>query len=373
MASISMQRARLSHLNSQSPYLVLSSLLQQTPRHRLHVRYSSEKSHKRPSTSAQPNEKRLPSTSSTSTTPLANDVNPPPSTRPAHLEIPEPIDPSAPLSAKVTRWVAYGRAFLTFYKTGLKNVYHNYRASLQIRRSLGIPSYLPTSPPPKFFLKSSASGSKNNKHGETRASRSTFQLLHRASYDVRRMIPFTLILIICGELTPLLVLAFGNSVTPYTCRIPKQIAKHRVQLANSKRAALSAYSVAATGSVSPPEPGSNEELDLLAAFASRAFASAAGPEDVLRGCAVFGLVKTHDRPAALVNALYRPRLRRYAEYLELDDKLIRNCGGVSAMESTEVKVAVEERGGVGLPQGVEGWEAERLERRWLEQWLEKTK
>ncbi|KAL4919099.1 hypothetical protein BDW62DRAFT_48789 [Aspergillus aurantiobrunneus] len=371
MASISTQRTRLSLINPQLPYFAINPWLQQNPPHRLRLRYShSSKSHHRPSTSAQPNDKRVPSTSSTSSTPLANDVNPPPSTRPADLELPEPISPSASIGDKASHWIAYGRAFLSFYKTGLKNVYHNYRTSLPIRRSLGIPSYLPSSPPPKFFLKS---GGAKNKYGDARTSRSTFQLLHRAAYDVRRMIPFTLILIICGELTPLLILAFGNAVTPYTCRIPKQIAKYRMQRTDRKRAALSAHSAAATGSVMPPKPGSNEELKLLSDFASGEFAKGASAEDVMRACAVFGLVKTHSRPVALVNLLYRPRLRKYAEYLALDDKLIRNCGGVSAMESAEVKVAIEERGGYGLPQEVEGWEAERLERRWLDLWLQRSK
>lgn len=127
------------------------------------------------------------------------------------------------------------------------------------------------------------------------------------------------------------------------------------------------------GSVSIPEAGSNEELELLSGFASPSFVEGATAEDILRACAVFGLVKTHTRPTVLVNPLYRPRLRKYAEYLALDDKLIRKGGGVSAMESAEVKVAVQERGGQGLPQGTEGWEAERLERRWLETWLEKSK
>lgn len=39
------------------------------------------------------------------------------------------------------------------------------------------------------------------------------------------------------------------------------------------------------------------------------------------------------------------------------------------MEAAEVSIAVEERGGVGVADGKEYWEAEREERRWLERWL----
>ncbi|KAL4971558.1 hypothetical protein BDW66DRAFT_163593 [Aspergillus desertorum] len=370
MASLSTQRARLSHLNTQSPYLALAtSFLEQTHRFHHHVRSShSGKSHDRPSTSAKPIEKRIPPASSSSTISLPGDVNPPPSTRPADLKTPAPLDTSASVSEKAQRLIAYGRAYLAFYKTGLKNVYHNYRTSLSIRRSLGIPSYLPTLPPPKFFIKSS-SGS--GKHAKLKTSRSTFQLLNRAAYDVRRMIPFALVLIICGEFTPLLVIAFGNAITPFTCRIPKQVDKYRAQRAERKRAALDAYATS-NGSVAAPEPGSKEELDLLSAFASNEFAKKTSAQGVLTACAVFGLTKSHNSPSLLVERVYRKRLAKHAEYLAVDDKMIKSCGGVAEMESAEVKIAVEERGGYGLMAGTSSREVEWAERRWLDMWLERS-
>ncbi|KAL4805278.1 hypothetical protein BDV18DRAFT_160937 [Aspergillus unguis] len=370
MASLSTQRARLSYLNTQSLIIPLTStsLIQQSlSNRRQHLRYSSGKSHTRSPTTAQHNEKRIPSTSSTSSTPLANDVNPPPSTLPADLELPESLPPSAGLADKGKWLFATGRAYVSFYKTGLKNVISNYRTSLPIRRQLGVPAHLPTSLPPQIFLEKS-----KNSNSEVQRSRSTFQLLHRAAFDVRRLIPFSLILIVFGELTPFLILAFGTAVVPYTCRIPRQLAKSRAQATDRKRRALSAHSIAAKGSSTPPELGSKEELGILANFAGRKFAKEAQPEEILRACAVFGLAKTHSRPSFLVNSVYRPRLRKFAEYLELDDKLIRDCGGVSAMQRTEVRVAVDERGGFGLSRGIEGPEAERTERRWLEQWLKRS-
>ncbi|KAL6235120.1 hypothetical protein BDW75DRAFT_149251 [Aspergillus navahoensis] len=373
MASIRTPRARLSHMNRQFPHLTITApFLQQSHRHRFqyHVRSShSGKSHNRPSTSAKPNEKCNPPASSSSAISLSEDVNPPRTTRPAELETPAPLDPSASVSEKAQRLVAYGRAYLSFYKTGLKNVYHNYRTSLPIRRSLGIPSYLPTSPPPKFFIRSSSG---NSKHVKAKASRSTFQLLNRAAYDVRRMIPFALVLIICGEFTPLLVIAFGNAITPFTCRIPKQIDKYRAQRADRKRAALGAYAEASNRSVAAPEPGSKEELELLFAFASKEFAKEASARDVLTACAVFGLAKSHNRPSLLVEPVYRKRLAKHVEYLAVDDKLIKSSGGVTKMESAEVKIAVEERGGYGLMTGASAWETERAERSWLEMWLQRS-
>lgn len=195
------------------------------------------------------------------------------------------------------------------------------------------------------------------------------------------MIPFTFMLIICGELTPLVVLALGSAVVPYTCRVPKQFTKDRAQKAARKRAALIAHHVQSTGSISYPSDaqgkGKAEELDLLAQYANPAWIDTASAEEVLRACAVFGLVRTHTRPSALVSLVYRARLRRYAEYLALDDGLIRRGGGVGAMEAVEVRMAVEERGGVEIVMGSEGeggsegWEGEREQRRWLEGWLER--
>ncbi|KAL2836784.1 hypothetical protein BJY01DRAFT_52416 [Aspergillus pseudoustus] len=386
MASLRAQRARLSHFPTQTPYLPISLPLTsrlQLLQPQLNLRYSSHspghghsKSHTRPSSSAQPTEKRtVPSTTSTSSIPLSDDINPPPSTRPADLALPDSLPDTAPAADKVKRYFSIGRAYLSFYKTGLKNVYHNYRASLPIRRSLGIPANLPTAPPLQAFYAQTKSKKKNadTQILETKTSRSTFQLLHRAAHDVRRMIPFSIILIVCGELTPLLVLAFGNAVTPYTCRVPRQIEKERSQRLSRKTAALSAHAAAVDGSITAPRAGSDEEMRVISQFVNKDWVERASEAEVLRACAVLGLAKTHERPSFLVGLLYRRRLRGFVKYLALDDELMRKCGGVSALEAVEVRVAVEERAGFGVADGEEGWQAERVQRRWLEKWLERGK
>ncbi|KAE8144434.1 hypothetical protein BDV25DRAFT_166862 [Aspergillus avenaceus] len=369
---------------ARSPSFLSTSLLHSTlqqhhiiyPTYRGYAsRSSSPKTHSRPPSSAQPITSTVPSTSSIATTSLADDVNPPPSTRPADLNLPDQVSPSAATADKLKRYVTMGRAYLSFYKTGLKNVYHNYRASLPLRRSLGLTAYFPVSPPPAP-PPSSVRGPKNgtafHKAVESvNMSRSNFQLVRRAAYDVRRMIPFTLILIVCGEMTPLAVLAFGNAVTPYTCRVPRQLEKDRMQRLARKHAALVAHQAATGGSVTPPKTGSDQELDLLAKrYAHLDWVESASTDEILRACAVLNLVKTHVRPAGLAS-LYRARLRRYLEYLSLDDRLLRQGGGVAALEAAEVRIAVEERGGVGVAEGKEGWDAERDRRRWLEKWLER--
>ncbi|KAJ5124659.1 uncharacterized protein N7515_008484 [Penicillium bovifimosum] len=312
-----------------------------------------------------------PSPPTTVPTPSKNEINPPISTLPADLTTPSPLPSSAGAADKLKRYVEFGRAYLTFYKTGLKNVYHNYRASLPLRKRLSLPAYIPISPPRTSTYNAHEAPSIRK---ESELGRAQFQLVRRSAKDVRRMIPFTMILIVCGEFTPLIVPLFGSAITPATCRVPSQVEKERVAATNRKRAALDVH-------IAPLEDKSLallktdgvEQLRLLAThFADHAWVAGADPASVLRACAVFGLVNRHDKTAGslLAGVIYRPRLARYVEYLAIDDEMIRVGGGVSAMIAAEVRTAVEERGGVDVSSGTQDHkQAEKLERRWLEQWL----
>ncbi|CAI7576134.1 unnamed protein product [Penicillium glandicola] len=325
------------------------------------------------STSAPSQQSRRPSplpspTSTTVSTPSKNEINAPISTHPAVVTTPSPLPPSAGVVDKLKRYVEFGRAYVTFYKTGLKNVYRNYRASLPLRKKLGLPAYIPISPSRTSTHNRSAPSTQESKLG-----RAQFQLVRRSARDVRRMIPFTLILIVCGEFTPLIIPIFGSAITPATCRVPSQVEKERVAATARKLAALDVFVAANKDrSVHLLKAGGVEQLSLLArCFADPVWVAGAGSADVLRACAVFGLVKRHDKTASesLAGLIYRPRLARYVEYLAIDDGMIR-AGGVSAMNATEVRIAVEERGGVDVSSGTQDQKrAEGLERRWLEQWL----
>lgn len=189
------------------------------------------------------------------------------------------------------------------------------------------------------------------------------------------MIPFTVILIVCGEFTPLIVPIFGSAITPATCRVPGQIAKERDTASKRKYAALLAHVRATSGTNTAPESmqvGSEQELSLLAEFANPVWLAGADANAVLRACAVFGLVKAHDRVAgsALTGLIYRPRLQRYLEYLSIDDGMIRAGGGVAALSPAEVRIALDERGAGDVAALRAGKKAEGVEREWLERWLD---
>ncbi|CAI7609064.1 unnamed protein product [Penicillium manginii] len=280
-------------------------------------------------------------------TPTRDEINAPLSTFPATIETP-PQDPSTPPTPinKIKRLISTGRAYLTFYKTGLKNVFRNYRASIPLRKSLSLPVYLPTSPP--------RNGNGNSTNASANLGRAQYQLVRRSARDVRRMIPFTLILLICGEFTPLIIPLFGAAITPATCRVPSQIAKERESASKRKYLALAAHAnIAAKEQGAMPASvsvGSAEEMALLATrFAGAEFAVKAGGSEVLVAGAVFGIVGSH-RPrlgGLLMGPVYRPRLRKFA----LEERGLGDVGSVLR------------KGGV----------VEDVERRALEMWLEARK
>ncbi|KAJ5886370.1 uncharacterized protein N7473_009044 [Penicillium subrubescens] len=290
-------------------------------------------------------------------------INAPISTFPAIINIPDPLPTSAPTPEKLKRLVAVGRAYLTFYKTGLKNVYHNYRASLPLRRELGLPAYLPVSPPRTTKFESLLIETP-----ETKLGRGRFQLVRRSARDVQRMIPFTLILIICGEFTPLIVPIFGNAITPATCRVPGQVTKERE--AGSKRKVLAQQALAAATGEAVPVTGSDAERAQLLELTTISSAQQASAQKVLQACAMFGLVKKHDRflGTMLAGPVYRPRLLRHLHYLNIDDRMILDAG-VDALSAEEVRIAVEERGAGDVSAMLNGAKAEAVEREWLKKWL----
>jgi hypothetical protein len=300
-------------------------------------------------------------------------VNPPASTRPAELDLPAKIPNTVPFSQKAAWVFSMGRGYLQFYKAGLKNVYHNYKASLSLRTTLGLPRYLPTSLPPARGRHGPSSAALVAQMESLSISRADFQLVRRSAHDIRRMLPFALVLLVCGEFTPIVVLALGNAVTPLACRLPNQNRATREKRFLLKRQALQATQ-ADLGSVTPILSGSNEEMKWLAQnFGNRdlvASSRTASAQMTLRGCAVFGLVKSLKRAPWWVPLIYRPRLIRWVEYLELDDKMLLRGGGVEALNAEEVRIAVEERGGVSFEDSnLSPAQSVARDRDWLTRWF----
>ncbi|PQE32317.1 Letm1 protein [Rutstroemia sp. NJR-2017a WRK4] len=239
----------------------------------------------------------------------ASKVNGPSSTLPATLSLPV-REPNQPFFFKYA--ISLGKAYAAFYKTGVKNIYHNFIASQPLQELVD--------------TKHKGSISAAVKAGDL--SRSDFQLLVRNWHDVKRIPAFALVFIICGEFTPLVVVAL-SSVVPWTCRIPKQIDGDRKKLEERRKISFRNLTMP------PPDNGVGveglERMQLLHISWSLGLRSSMW--DWLGG-----------QLPGLPNFMLRRKLRKRLKYLELDDELIRREGGVTGMDDEEIKMACVERG-----------------------------
>ncbi|KAK3385032.1 hypothetical protein B0H63DRAFT_378184, partial [Podospora didyma] len=209
-------------------------------------------------------------------------ANPPATTRPPPLELPT----RTPETSTFSYLVNTGKAYLNFYKTGIKQIWTN----TQLVR--GLPS--------------------RNIH--ELKMRAEIQLLLRWQHDIRRVPIFGLLMLVCGEFTPFVVMAVP-SIVPFTCRIPKQVFKlQQKKEQRRKRAQLSNLPV--NGSTATLV---SRSLGLMSPFWDR-----------------FG--------KELPYAMSRKRFQERIDFLAADDELIRASGGVDALEADEVRLACNDRG-----------------------------
>ena len=252
---------------------------------------------------AQPRSSVSPSSSSSLAQSSSPDAaNPPATTRPPPLELPE----RTPDTSTFSFLFATGKAYLSFYKTGLKNVFHN-RQLLQAAAA--------SSPGPP-------------------ATRSHHQLQARARHDLRCLPVFGLLLLVCGEFTPFVVLAVP-SLTPFTCRIPAQTTK--MQRAAEARRQRSFADLAAAV---------QNSADAGAAHATAApatLSAAVKTGHLARTLGVVGSVWDRVGPWAPL-WFSRRRVDAKLVFLARDDELLARAGGVGALEEAEVRLACAERG-----------------------------
>lgn len=115
-----------------------------------------------------------------------------------------------------------------------------------------------------------------------------------------------------------------SSIVPLTCRIPKQVESDRRKL--EERRSVSFRNL----TLDPPTQqgvGTLERQQLVHISWSLGLSS-----------------KMWDLLDGLPDPVLRRKVRRRVEYLEMDDKLIREWGGVKNMEAEEVRMACVERG-----------------------------
>lgn len=234
-------------------------------------------------------------------------ANPPATTRPPPLNLPT----RQPDQGTFSFYFATGKAYLTFYKTGLKHIYTNWQLVLALD-----PKALDT--------------------------RSTFLLRNRQSHDIRRLAPFALFLLICGEFTPL-VIAFFPALAPLTCRIPQQTAALRRKATARRNASFArlARVVAETKRLEDAflaAAAHEKKKKGLEALRKQRYVATTAPAVILHVARAHGLIsplwdRVPDRVALALVA--RRAVKARVDLLTQDDFLLVAAGGAGAIRGLE--------------------------------------
>ncbi|OHE92891.1 hypothetical protein CORC01_11833 [Colletotrichum orchidophilum] len=277
--------------------------------------------------------RRLASSLTPESSPASDKVNAIASSRPTALDLPE----RKPDSSKIGHLFETGKAYIKFYKTGLKAVFSNRRHIQDVIRAKSTsvegfrsPSVFTPGVIPKGF------------------SRADWVLLWRVRHDVLRVPLFGLVLLVCGEFTPLIVI-FVDGVVPYTCRLPRQIDASFSQAEERRHRSFADFERAAPQGV---------------AAAQGTAARAPARKHVLRSLHMPGMM--WDKIGFIPPGMWATKGKLRMAFLEGDDRLLARDGGAAGLEEQEVKIAATERGIDCAGRGVQ--ELRRL----LDEWLRLT-
>ncbi|MCJ1441140.1 MAG: hypothetical protein MMC23_001626 [Stictis urceolatum] len=317
--------------------------------------YSNTRPHPAPSTT------RLSSPPSTA-------LNPPTSTLPPPLSLPA----RSPSQSSISYYFTLGKSYLTFYKTGARATWTNYRAC----RSLL--ARLPQGTSPRDAARQGL------------ITRSEWQLVRRTNADMKLVPVFALVFLVCGEFTPLVVLVLGG-VVPRTCRIPRQVEGGRrkgeerrgVSFREGTGEGWEVLKRDKEGEGKGKGKGSGEKVNWEALKPEESKRrKVAVPRDGLDWRALSKAQRLHvgrslglygkfwDYIGGLPSSLLQYRANRWEDYIRTDDQLIESGGGAEKLDEEELYISCEERG-----LDVLAWKSDRVAncRRTLQGWIRRRR
>ncbi|CAK4030720.1 hypothetical protein DOTSEDRAFT_74909 [Lecanosticta acicola] len=239
-------------------------------------------------------------------------VNPPRSTRPPDLVLPD----RAQHHNAFTYYLRLGRSYGSFYWRGLKCVWYNWQASKSLQKG---------------------------KQWED-LRRSEFQLLERNGHDIGKLPFFGLLVALFGEWLPLLV-PFIPSAVPGTCRIPKQVLGMRGKAEERRRESFRrGIAEPAMGELVAGKDG--EAWSMTKREMAREVLGGLKAEQLFHlSCTLNNHNRLWDRvQLPPPTALLRSGLSKKLSYIAKDDKLLVRDGGVPLLSPEELDIACEERG-----------------------------
>ncbi len=232
-------------------------------------------------------------------------LNPPASTRPPILTAPDRSE----FDSTPKYLFKLGKAYLKFYKDGLKSVFVNRRLlkeKLQRTPADDRPSIFKPAVVPKSF------------------SRADWVLMWRVRHDLLRLPFFGLMLVVIGEFTALVVL-YVDGVVPYVCRIPKQVATGLRKAEDRRREAFDELEAKHPHGVLSPQV--NERV---------------ARKHVLKSLHMSGVM--WDRLGFVPPGMWKIKGTLRMAFLQGDDKNIIEDGGPTGLDVEELRIACAERG-----------------------------
>ncbi|KAL8642934.1 MAG: hypothetical protein Q9228_000423 [Teloschistes exilis] len=245
---------------------------------------------------------------STSLSPAAA-LNPPHSTLPPPLSLPQ-WEPNLPKLDLLKFYYRTGKAYLSFYKSGIKAVWANYKSLRQLRTR----------------IPSGRSAEQALRDGYL--TRGEYHLIRRTRSDISRIPLFGVVLLICGEFTPFVVLFLGLSgAVPKTCHVPKQVDGAREKLEARRRDSFRQGTITGNNST---DVGDITKL----------------PKSILAHVGKsLGLYSSlWDRIGVMPTPFLSWRMRKVVEKIDADDFALERDGGIEHLSDEESKRAAEERG-----------------------------
>ncbi|KAF2096921.1 hypothetical protein NA57DRAFT_58804 [Rhizodiscina lignyota] len=276
-------------------------------------------------------------------------INPPESTLPAPLDVPA----REPGQNYLIWLLKVGKVYLTFYKTGWRNIRANRKTVTSLSQEWGVKK-----PTLQFRLKSWSRPLPGGKStplydvhwGETRAER---HLLTRERAATRRLPLFVILFIVFGEWFPIIFL-YATPIIPLPCRLPWQIRKQRQKIEDRRLKSFRGV----YGKVPSPEllKGATSEIVAKESHGERLATvrtSQLDPEvfnHIARSCNLYP--RMFDLPVlnVLKNFYNVPdRCWMYLEYLHDDDVQLFDAGYNSMvtpqkLRDEEVRLAAIDRG-----------------------------
>ena len=239
-------------------------------------------------------------------------VNPPASTLPPLLE---PVE-RKPDQSGPNYYFSIGKSYIKFYKTALKAVWTNSREARAIASAKNLQGRS------ELYINELRTGL---------LTRAEFHFIARSRQDFKKLPLVGLLVAICGEFTPLLVV-FVSGIIPRTAWIPKQVHQARAKIEKRREQSFRQGTIE-----------NDNELKRISAQKGIEGVSSAQILHISRALGLHSTLweKLWDRPPQW---LARIKVGRALAYLEADDFAIQRDGGSEALSDAETERACEERG-----------------------------